>query len=314
MARHEFSHFMEDLHQRLESDHAVAQRLAREDPGTAGDQAEETWAELLRNWLPSRYPVVTKGRALNELGNTSPQLDILVLDPDYPHGLRTKKLYFSGGILAAFECKLTVRRKAIVDFFRHSRNFKSLYEIKRGTPYHELVHGPYFGLLAHSHSWKRGPSDAATRVFDAIESCLEEFDHPRLLPDAICVADVAAFVADIQVYIGERLGGDAVDLFDETDGKGGVATAYYRFGDCQENRYSRGEVLAAFLTHVWYRLAFEDSGLRWLADHLLQIPTVSTGLGFPYPWPSRVLSDEVINQLLTSGFENHRWSAWSGTY
>src|SRR5258706_15206214 len=89
------------------------QKRTREDPGTAGDQVEENWAELLRNWLPATYPVVTKGRIVSENGIASPQVDVLVLQPSYPLSLRNKKLYFAGGVVAAFECKLTLRANHI---------------------------------------------------------------------------------------------------------------------------------------------------------------------------------------------------------
>ena len=36
------------------------QKRATEDPGTAGDQGEENWAKLLREWLPRTYEVVIK--------------------------------------------------------------------------------------------------------------------------------------------------------------------------------------------------------------------------------------------------------------
>jgi len=35
-------------------------RRSAEDPGTAGDQAEENWAAFFRDWLPPSYPIVTK--------------------------------------------------------------------------------------------------------------------------------------------------------------------------------------------------------------------------------------------------------------
>jgi hypothetical protein len=34
---------------------------SKEDPGTAGDEAEELWKAALERWLPDGYHVVTKG-------------------------------------------------------------------------------------------------------------------------------------------------------------------------------------------------------------------------------------------------------------
>ncbi len=67
-----------------------------EDPGTAGDEGEENWADLLRDWLPQNYHIVTKGRILARNNEAGPQLDILVLKPDYPSKLLNKKHYLVG--------------------------------------------------------------------------------------------------------------------------------------------------------------------------------------------------------------------------
>ena len=71
----------------LALDYERIRARSRDDPGTAGDQAEEDWAAILRNWLPANYTVVTKGRILFEDGTSSPQMDVLVLSPSYPRGL-----------------------------------------------------------------------------------------------------------------------------------------------------------------------------------------------------------------------------------
>ncbi|UUE28839.1 hypothetical protein LRQ08_31025 (plasmid) [Rhodococcus qingshengii] len=86
---------------------------ATEDPGTAGDEGEENWASLLRQWLPIGYTVVTKGRVLFTDKTASPQVDVVVLRPGYPPRLLDKKLYLSSGVLAAFECKTTLKSERI---------------------------------------------------------------------------------------------------------------------------------------------------------------------------------------------------------
>ena len=81
MERHDYIEFMKSVKNTMASEYKRIYRRVSEDPGTAGDQAEENWAEFLRNWLPANYPTVTKGRILNSDGITSPQIDILVLHP-----------------------------------------------------------------------------------------------------------------------------------------------------------------------------------------------------------------------------------------
>src|SRR5437773_1242208 len=98
--KHDFFDFMKSIQDEMAQEYVRIQKRTREDPGTAGDQAEENWATLFRNWLPANYPVVTKGRIISEDGNASPQVDVLVLHPSYPLALRDKKMYFAGGVIA----------------------------------------------------------------------------------------------------------------------------------------------------------------------------------------------------------------------
>src|ERR1051326_2748896 len=105
--------FMVAAAKEMAGNYETIRERSREDPGTAGDQGEEDWAEFLRNWLPPIYHVVTKGRIVDSHGNAGRQLDILVLHPAYPQKLRTRKLYLAGGVLAAFECKVMLRAEDI---------------------------------------------------------------------------------------------------------------------------------------------------------------------------------------------------------
>src|SRR5258708_22857878 len=81
------------------------QKRVHEDPGTAGDQAEENSATLLRAWLPSYYRIITNRRGLGTDGMASPHIDLLVLSPASPQTLLYKKLYLPAFVAAAFESK-----------------------------------------------------------------------------------------------------------------------------------------------------------------------------------------------------------------
>ena len=74
---HDLEDFMKQVTSEMESEYLRIRSRALEDPGTAGDQGEENWAELLREWLPPTYKVVTRGRILSSDGRTSPQVDVL---------------------------------------------------------------------------------------------------------------------------------------------------------------------------------------------------------------------------------------------
>jgi len=81
MERHEIHDFLISSQRRIEEEYARITRRAEEDPGTAGDQGEENWAALLKNWLPSYFHIVTKGKILFASGQASSQVDVLVLVP-----------------------------------------------------------------------------------------------------------------------------------------------------------------------------------------------------------------------------------------
>ncbi|GIJ19386.1 DUF6602 domain-containing protein [Micromonospora lutea] len=105
---HELDTWIEQTTSEMASEYERIRQRATEDPGTAGDEGEENWARLLREWLPSSYQVRTKGRILAHDGAASRQVDVVVLRPGYPSKLLDKKLYVTSGVAAAFECKLTL--------------------------------------------------------------------------------------------------------------------------------------------------------------------------------------------------------------
>ena len=51
---HDLYNFMEQISDEMSAEYHRIQRRAAEDPGTAGDQGEENWAELLRGWIPPK--------------------------------------------------------------------------------------------------------------------------------------------------------------------------------------------------------------------------------------------------------------------
>src|SRR5579864_7944483 len=145
---------MSQISQEMASEYARIRARAREDPGTAGDEGEENWAEILRGWLPATYQVETKGRLIGHDGRMTPQVDIVVLKPSYPRRLLKKKVFLAGGVAAAFECKATLTAAHVATAVETCTKVKSLFEPRQGSPYRELRSPIVFGLLAHSHSWK----------------------------------------------------------------------------------------------------------------------------------------------------------------
>lgn len=160
--------YMKDATRTIQSEYERISARSKEDPGTAGDNGEENWAELLRKWLPKHYHVVTKGRIMNAKGECSPQVDVLVLSPYYPPALIEKKEYLGAGVLAAFECKLTLEAHHIQKAIETARDIARLLPVERErTPFHELYSTITYGLLAHSHSWTKpnsAPQDNIARA------------------------------------------------------------------------------------------------------------------------------------------------------
>ena len=111
--KHDLERLIQQASAEMTAEYERIRARAREDPGTAGDQGELNWAGLLRKWLPKSFHVVTKGRIIFSNGEASGQMDVLVLSPGYPSGLFDKNLYLAAGVLAAFECKNTLRRQHI---------------------------------------------------------------------------------------------------------------------------------------------------------------------------------------------------------
>jgi hypothetical protein len=87
MANHELLDFLKQSSDAIQAEYERIARRSAEDPGTAGDEGEENWKSLLADWLPPYYQVVTKGRVLFWNGKASPQMDVIVLAPEYPKGL-----------------------------------------------------------------------------------------------------------------------------------------------------------------------------------------------------------------------------------
>ncbi|GAA0310960.1 DUF6602 domain-containing protein [Psychrobacter aestuarii] len=205
-SKHDIAQYMEEINLALQQDYLQIQSRVKQDPGTAGDQAEETWAEVLRKWLPSHYHIVTKGRVLGLDGTASPQIDILILWPHYPPFLLNKKLYIASGVAAAFECKLTFKLSHLKKLFE---NAKSLTEItnseyckrrnkrkREGGNYsYEEYHRIFdYGLLAHSFEETiKSPSKVTDKIVELDKHIAK---HPNQMVDLICVQNLGSWSSE----------------------------------------------------------------------------------------------------------------------
>jgi hypothetical protein len=250
---------------------------SKEDPGTAGDEGEENWAELLRRWLPADLHVVTKGRIISSNGEASRQLDVLVLNSSYPKGLLNKKLYLAAGVLACFECKITLLprhiRKAV-------RTGMAIGNLARGDS--SVRHRISYGLLAHSHSIK-GDKPAESVIGEAlIKADLDEIQNPGDMLDFLCVANLGTWLA-LMNYMDLNMTGK-VTL---TTGYVGPFPEPFRqilTGGDSNSRYVAnpiGRLLTALLT----QLGRNDREIAAIARYFDNVGLVGSGQGSARSWP-----------------------------
>jgi hypothetical protein len=318
VARHELEDFLEQDQAEIASEYKRIYRRSTEDPGTAGDQGEENWAELLRNWLPPNYQVVTKGRIIFPDGTATPQIDILVLRGTYPLRLLTKKLYLSSGVVAAFECKNTLTAKHITDAAATAALLKSNFYIRRGTLQAELHAPPVFGLLAHSHSWKAESSTPIDNVDEKVGEVLNGIAHPSELIDIICVADLAAWTLTNWVECPRFYDNDFREFRQKAGAlpEGSVTTGFFRYGEADwEPPTEAPNPIAVLVAEVLKRLGWEDRELRPLADYFRIAGIRASGTMTPRLFSLGVLSEEVQERLRhqppSPGPESF-WEPWYG--
>ena len=315
---HDLYEFMRQLSDKMAANYKLIQRRASEDPGTAGDQGEENWAELLRGWLPRTYEVITKGRIISQDGRTSPQIDVLVLKSIYPKQLidENQKIFLAAGVAAAFECKTTLKASHIEDAVKTCVRIKNLYPNREGTPYKEL-HAPIvYGLLAHSHSWKGNNSMPEDNIKQKLLKTDELYVlHPRLGLDMLCVADLAAWTLSKITFIGPRVLPDYESVMPSEYGPAGTAlTAYIGHTSSDNNQIRYFTPIGALISDLSERLAWEDSSLRDLADYYKVTKIGGIGMREPRSWPSSIYNETVRSKAeagrLTTG-QSAIWDEWN---
>ena len=314
---HELHNFMRRITREMSEDYEVIRKRTPEDPGTAGDQGEEHWAELLRGWIPRTFTVETKGKIIGHNGRTSPQVDVIVLKDVYPKKWLGQKLYLAAGVAAAFECKSTLRPHHITKAIQTSVAIKNLFPIRRGTPYKEL-HAPIlYGLLAHSHDWKQPGSTPDANVTKNLRASDETYvEHPRQALDLVCVADLATWTSSIMTFMGPNQVPSGFPRLADVYGKDGSAVSYYvknaGLTSTPDNPFTP---IGAFIAHLSQKLAWENPGLRDLADYYRMVDLQGGGGGEGRHWPASIYSADVRPRVeaepLPMGVD---WDEWCGFF
>lgn len=321
----ELIQFLDFTSKEIEAEYSRIRKRATEDPVTAGDQGEENWANLLRQWLPSTFHIVTKGRILNESGIASPQVDILILRPEYPQQLLDKKLYLSDGVLAAFECKLTLKTSHLTKFFNNSKIIKTQIQSwnhKGQSPYRELNSRIVYGLLAHSHSWKSKITDVIKKVDSKILELDKEINHPILMPNLICISDMGTWSSSFVNEISDDINDDwmiqsGYTLYSNHNylrSRGDKKKSKTVEDKQQSSEKNYSKPIASLIQLLLYKISWEYPNLRPIARYFRR-SFVSGGTSYIMhrSWDKSVLSDELTKKLgarLTE-HDSDTWDEWS---
>lgn len=313
---HDLFDFMKSISRDMADEYNRIQKRATEDPGTAGDQGEENWATLFKDWLPPTYQIVTKGRIMNHEGNWSPQIDVLVLKPYYPRKLLDKKVYLACGVAAAFECKVTLKASHIEEAVDNCVQVKRLFKTRSGTPYQEL-HAPIiYGLLAHSHSWKGANSTPLENIeLKLLESDIAHVQHPRELLDMLCVADLATWTSAITTFIGPHQVPDWENMSKIYGLNGSASTGYIGHTQKIENQNENFTPIGALISYLSRKLAWENLDYRSFADYYRLTYLGGAGSGKMRNWDSNIYSDNIRTQVeLGRLYNGEAWHEWSVSF
>jgi len=294
MPTHDLIDFLNSVTKQIAEEYTRIQKRAVEDPGTAGDQGEENWASILRGWLPHTLHIVTKGRILSDKGMASPQVDIIILRPEYPPHLLDKKLYLAGGVLAAFECKVTLKATHIESFIKNSIEIKEHIPKQIGSPYKELQSPILYGLLAHSHSWKgKSSKPIETITANLLNNDEKLITHPRQMPDIVCVANLACWATFKSPYIGPNIGRFWNQIMIDSYGAEGCATsAYHCYSKQRVNSEEVFSPIGSFIYILVSKMAMNNPGLRPLAQYYGSVVGIGSQ-GYGRKWPATIYSDQI---------------------
>jgi hypothetical protein len=312
---HDLHDYMKQISLKMEAEYNRIRKSAAADPGTAGDEGEENWAQLFREWLPPTYRVVTKGQLVDESGNLSPQVDVIVLKPSYPNALHHKKKYFLAGVAAAFECKLTLKKAGIAKAIQTAAAIKRLAGSKQGTPYQELVSGPIVGILAHAHAWKGSDIDAIKTVDEHIrDSDLAFVKHPRETADFVCVTNLATWVMSKDPLVRRAEKDDPVSRA-RIPVEGGPSTTYFCHAPHEQQRDTASTTftpIGVLVGELLVKLAWEDVALRDIAGYFIGVELSNASSGTCRYWSRNVYSSQLRRKISAGRLRDViTWDEWA---
>jgi hypothetical protein len=191
-----FANRQEELRVRL----ARARSLPH--PTSAGDEGEEGWTEVLRDFLPRRYDVARHRFVIDAEGRVSQQQDIVIYDGQFaPTFLVLGETQFIPveSVYAVLEVKTTMNKETVVyagekaASVRHLTHNPGKVLIYTGELAQRAPIRPIAGLLCHDSDW----ADPFGEHFEGALAGLS--DDARL--DMGCVALKGAFSVGVDAVV-----------------------------------------------------------------------------------------------------------------
>jgi len=165
---------------------------SRKDPGSSGDIVEIEISKLLLKLFP-QYKILTKGIIRDAQGNLSPQIDVLILDQDYPLELLSGNTVSAESVLFAIECKLTLRKKELIKSVKTASYLKSL----GGVSINHLAKKQIkYGIFALSSEVIEKGKTGEEAVLDIIVENSNP-NNPLQLIDFVCVPNSYSIYVDV---------------------------------------------------------------------------------------------------------------------
>lgn len=165
---------------------------SKKDSGTSGDIVEIEISKLLKKIFPE-YKIITKGVIRDNKGNLSPQIDVLILDRDYPLEVLSGNSVSAESVLFAIECKLTLRKNELIKSIETAKFLKT---INGGCKNHLLYNQIKYGVFALSNEVSARGKKTEEAVLDVIQKNTS-LDKPLEVIDFVCVPNDYSIYLDI---------------------------------------------------------------------------------------------------------------------
>jgi hypothetical protein len=313
---HEHYEWLAEVATEIERDY-MKSRVELERRGTAatqevGHRSESAWGRVFREWLPPTYLIGYRKYLLLETGDTlkTRETDLVVFHPSYPKSLRDRTTVLASGVAAAFSTKRTLDRAGLEEAITASHLLHRGMKKRAATLRDDVVPSVFYGLLAHSHSWKSQRSEVEKKI-SAILREHEVNSRPREGIDLVCIADLNCW-SRITTTITH-----AVSQSVQTNQRVAVAPAVNTgLGHSESISEDSKEIvlppISVLITELLGKLATNDPSSRPIADGLRVTGTSGSGRADMISWPLHEVLDPCVQQHLDS-----RWDTdedWRGVY